>query len=123
VLPKYRGWAVGLALIQSGIQTLAARHVAMVFVLGHIGDDPRVGLRPASPFGLSPPCLTAPAVPDAWMVREIRPHTLGSVCGTARCADALMHPDLCGRSDGDGDTIDVASVIQMDLAWSAAFPM
>ncbi|MGE5153008.1 MAG: GNAT family N-acetyltransferase, partial [Bdellovibrio bacteriovorus] len=76
VVPGFQGRGVGQALIHSGIEALAAHEVALVFVLGHIAYYPRAGFRPALPFGLSPPYAIAPEVADAWLVREIRPHTL-----------------------------------------------
>ncbi|MFY9976321.1 MAG: N-acetyltransferase [Chromatiaceae bacterium] len=94
VIPEVQRQGVGLALIEAGIEALGALDVSLAFVLGHIGYYPRAGFRPALPFGLDPPYGIDPAVSDAWMVREIRPGTLGSVRGTVRCADALMHPEL-----------------------------
>jgi putative acetyltransferase len=94
VIPEVQRQGVGLALIEAGIEALGALDVSLAFVLGHIGYYPRAGFRPALPFGLDPPYGIDPAVSDAWMVREICPGTLGSVRGTVRCADALMHPEL-----------------------------
>jgi len=94
VIPEAQRQGVGRSLIEAGIEALGALDVSLVFVLGHIGYYPRAGFRPALPFGLDPPYGIDTAVSDAWMVREIRPGTLGSVRGTVRCADALMHPEL-----------------------------
>lgn len=94
VVPEAQRRGVGQALIEAGIEALGALDVSLVFVLGHIGYYPRAGFRPALPFGLDPPYGIDPAVSDAWMVREIRPGTLGSARGTVRCADALMHPQF-----------------------------
>lgn len=94
VVPEAQRRGVGQALIHAGIAELAARGVALVFVLGHIDYYPRAGFRPALPFGLYPPYEIDPAVADAWMVRELRPGTLGAVRGGVRCAHTLMHPEL-----------------------------
>jgi putative acetyltransferase len=94
VVPEAQRRGVGQALIEAGIEALGALDVSLVFVLGHMGYYPRAGFHPALRFGLDPPYGIDPAVSDAWMVREIRPGTLGSVRGTVRCADALMRPEL-----------------------------
>jgi len=94
VVPAAQRRGVGLALIDAGVEALAALDVGLVFVLGHIDYYPRAGFRPALPLGLRAPYAIDPAVADAWMVRETRPGLLGAVRGTVQCADALMHPAL-----------------------------
>lgn len=94
VVPGAQRRGVGQALIHAGIAELVMLGIELVFVLGHIGYYPRAGFRPALPFGLYPPYAIDPAVADAWMVRELRPGTLGAVRGEVRCAHTLMHPEL-----------------------------
>ena len=94
VVPAAQRRGVGLALIDAGVEALAALDVGLVFVLGHIDYYPRAGFRPALPLGLRAPYAIDPAVADAWMVRETRPGLLGVIRGTVQCADALMHPAL-----------------------------
>jgi len=94
VVPDAQRRGVGQALIAARITALAARGIGLVFVLGHIGYYPRAGFRPALSLGLRAPYEIDPAVADAWMVHETRPGLLGTVRGTVRCAEALMHPAL-----------------------------
>jgi predicted N-acetyltransferase YhbS len=94
VVPRQQRRGIGLTLIEAGITELRSLGVDLCFVLGHIAYYPRAGFRPALPFGLRAPYDIDPAVADAWMVREVRTGRLGSVQGTVRCADALMHPEL-----------------------------
>jgi putative acetyltransferase len=94
VVPEAQRHGVGLALIRTGVEALAALDVGLVFVLGHIDYYPRAGFRPALPLGLRAPYPIDPAVAAAWMVRETRPGLLGAVRGTVQCADAFMHPPL-----------------------------
>jgi len=94
VVPAAQRRGVGLALIDAGVEALAALDVGLVFVLGHIDYYPRAGFRPALPLGLRAPYAIDSAVADAWVVRETRPGLLGVIRGTVQCADALMHPAL-----------------------------
>ena len=94
VIPDAQRQGIGQALIAAGIDALAARGIGLVFVLGHVDYYPRAGFRPALPLGLRAPYDIDPAVADAWMVRATRPGLLGTVQGTLRCADALMHPEV-----------------------------
>jgi putative acetyltransferase len=94
VAPAAQGQGVGQALSRYGIATASALGIGLVFVLGHIDYYPKVGFRPAAPFGLTAPYPIDPAVADAWMALETRPGLLGSVRGRVRCADAMMHPEM-----------------------------
>jgi len=94
VVPEAQRRGIGQALVRAGIEALTALDVGLVFVLGHIDYYPRAGFRPALPLGLRAPYAIDPAVADAWMVQETRPGLLGTVQGTVRCAEALMHPEL-----------------------------
>jgi putative acetyltransferase len=81
-------------LIDAGIDALTSLDIGLVFVLGHIDYYPRGGFRPALPLGLCAPYEIDPEVADAWMVREVRGGLIGTVRGTVRCAETLMHPEL-----------------------------
>lgn len=94
VVPEAQRRGVGRALIDAGIDALTSLDIGLVFVLGHIDYYPRAGFRPALPLGLRAPYEIDPAVADAWMVREVRGGLIGTVRGTVRCAESLMHPEL-----------------------------
>lgn len=94
VAPAAQGRGVGQALSREGIAAAAQLGIGLVFVLGHIAYYPKVGFRPAAPLGFEAPYPIEPAVADAWMVLETRPGLIGSVRGTVRCADAMMHPEM-----------------------------
>lgn len=94
VAPAAQRTGVGQALCREGVRTAGDLGIGLVFVLGHIDYYPRCGFRPASPHGLEAPYPIDPAVADAWMVLETRPGLIGSVRGTVRCADAMMHPEM-----------------------------
>ena len=94
VVPEAQRHGVGRALIDAGIDALTSLDIGLAFVLGHIDCYPRAGFRPALPLGLCAPYEIDPAVADAWMVREVRGGLIGTVRGTVRCAESLMHPEL-----------------------------
>jgi putative acetyltransferase len=94
VTPAWQGTGVGQALCREGIRVAGELGIGLVFVLGHIRYYPRCGFAPAFPHGLDTPYPIDPAVADAWMVMETRPGLLGTVRGTVRCADALMHAEM-----------------------------
>jgi putative acetyltransferase len=94
VAPTAQGQGIGQALSREGVAAAADLGIGLVFVLGHIAYYPKVGFRPAAPFGLTAPYPIDPAVADAWMVLETRPGLLGSVRGAVRCANAMMHPEM-----------------------------
>lgn len=91
VMPAWQRRGVGGRLIEEGTARLARAGVGLVFVLGHPSYYPRHGFSPALPFGLDAPYEIA--IPDAWMVRALRPRLLGEVRGTVRCAEALDRPE------------------------------
>lgn len=90
VHPEHQGAGIGGSLIDEGLRELEKAGCDLVFVLGHPGFYPRHGFTPAGTHGLDAPYPIAPENADAWMVRELRPGVLGTIRGTAVCADALM---------------------------------
>lgn len=91
VVPAWQRRGVGGRLIAEGTSRLARAGVGLVFVLGHPSYYPRHGFSPALPFGLGAPYEIA--IPEAWMVRALRPGLLGEVRGTVKCAEALDRPE------------------------------
>lgn len=87
VIPAAQRSGVGRGLIERGSELLTSRGLQLLFVLG----DPRYymkhGFAPASPHGLRAPYVIEPD--DAWMVKPLGNHILGSTQGQVRCADAL----------------------------------
>jgi predicted N-acetyltransferase YhbS len=92
VHPEVQGLGLGGRLVAEGIARLRAAGTALVFVLGHPGYYPRHGFVPAGEHGLDAPYPIQPEHADAWMVRALRPDTIGRITGTVHCADALDHP-------------------------------
>lgn len=91
VVPAAQGRGVGSGLIARGTEILAGRGVDLVFVLGYPAYYTRHGFAPAFPMGLPAPYPITPE--EAWMVRELRPGLLGTVCGTVACAEAMAKPE------------------------------
>jgi putative acetyltransferase len=91
VVPEAQGRGVGGRLVTHGLKLLRDSGVELVFVLGYPGYYRRHGFEPALAHGLAPPY---PVIPEeAWMVRALRPHVLGTVHGTVACADAMTRPE------------------------------
>ena len=87
VLPTHQRSGIGRGLIEYGCNPLAKRGIDLVFVLGDRLYYTRYGFTPAAPYGLQAPYAIEPE--EAWMVRPLRPHVLGTAHGTVRCAQAL----------------------------------
>ena len=79
---------LGTRLVQQGLHMLATSGTAAVFVLGDPRYYQRLGF--ASGHAVTPP-FSLP-YPEAWMVQDLQPGTLATLCGTARCCQSLMHP-------------------------------
>jgi len=88
VLPGHQNAGVGRNLIEYGCQELRQRGTMFLFVLGDPGYYTRCGFQPAIPHGLRAPYTIAPE--EAWMVRPLEPHILGTVQGTVVCARSLQ---------------------------------
>ena len=67
--------------------------VELVFVLGHPEYYPRHGFTPAGALGFEAPYPIPDEHAEAWMVQELRPGVIGSVCGRVICADMLNKPE------------------------------
>ncbi len=93
VRPEVWSRGIGGRLVQEGFRLLQEDGVELVFVLGHADYYPRFGFTPANAYGIEPPFPVPPEHADAWMVRELRPHTLGRFHGTIICADTLNNPE------------------------------
>lgn len=89
VIPEIQGRGVGGELIRDGLRQLADKDTDLVFVLGHPGYYPRFSFRPAGACGLIAPFPIPSQHADAWMVRELKEGTLGTVEGRVICANAL----------------------------------
>ncbi|AUB82257.1 GNAT family N-acetyltransferase [Candidatus Thiodictyon syntrophicum] len=88
VLPGRRNAGVGRNLIEYGCRELRRRRTRLLFVLGDPGYYTRCGFQPAIPHGLRAPYTITPE--EAWMVRPLGPHILGTVEGTVVCARSLQ---------------------------------
>lgn len=93
VVPAAQGKGVARALIEAGLQQLAAQGVAGVVVLGDPAFYRRFDFVPAMPRGLLPPYDLPAAWSEAWMLRELG-NGLGGAKGRVTCCDALMKPEL-----------------------------
>lgn len=79
VAPEYQGRAVGSRLVEFALDRALQFGYGSVFVLGHPAYYPRFGFKPASGWGISPPC----DVPgESFMVLELVEGALGGVSGT-----------------------------------------
>ena len=81
VLPERQKLGIGSALVRAGLDACRARGCGIVVVLGHPEYYPRFGFVPASTAGL---VCEFPAPPEAFMVLELKPGTLGAGRGTVR---------------------------------------
>jgi len=90
VAPEHQRKGVGRALIQRGLNASAHGGCDLVFVLGHPSYYPKYGFVPAGAHGLEAPYPIPAQHADAWMVQELRPHSIGKIRGAVICADALM---------------------------------
>ncbi len=88
VLPTYQRSGIGRGLIEFGCDLLADRGIDLVFVLGDPKYYSRNGFTPAVRHDLHAPYAITPE--EAWMVRPLRPHILGNIRGTVRCAEVLL---------------------------------
>ena len=68
--------------------------VDLVFVVGHPKYYPRYGFAPAAKLEFEPTYPIPEEVVDAWMVKELRQGTIGSVSGRVICCDTLNKPGL-----------------------------
>jgi putative acetyltransferase len=87
VVPSWQRQGVGRALIEHAAGALARAGVELVFVLGDPAYYGRHGFAEALPLGLQAPHAIVP--PQAWRVRALGAHRLGSVQGVVACAEAL----------------------------------
>jgi len=87
VSPSAQRSGVGRALIERGCETLAARGVRLLFVLGDPNYYNKSGFEAALPHGLQAPYKIEPEA--AWMVRALTGPAIGSMQATVRCAVAL----------------------------------
>jgi predicted N-acetyltransferase YhbS len=92
VHPDFQRCGIGGRLIQEGLNELRQTHCALVFVLGHPAYYPRHGFVVAGRHGFLAPHPIPAEHANAWMVRELRPGTIGTVGGQVVCAEALMDP-------------------------------
>lgn len=91
MVPESQRRGVGRALIEHGVDRLAAEGVQLVFVLGDPAYYTRCGFVPATPLGLRAPYPIEPE--PAWRVRALVPDLLGAVEGTVACATTLARPE------------------------------
>ena len=89
VVPQFQKAGIGAALVETGLKTLSAAGVQLVFVLGHPAYYQRFGFRPAGALGFEATYPILEKNADAWMVRELAPDILGSFSGTVICADTM----------------------------------
>jgi predicted N-acetyltransferase YhbS len=92
VHPGHQGRGLGGRLIREGLEESRAAGCDLVFVLGHPGYYPKLGFVVAGVNGFEAPHPIPPEHADAWMVRELRPGTIGKVRGRVICADSLKDP-------------------------------
>ena len=93
VIPEAQNQGIGGALIQHGLQALAASKIDLVFVLGYPEYYTRHGFEPAGRRGLDAPYPIPPQNADAWMVQPLRPGVLGEYRGRVICAEKLDRPE------------------------------
>ena len=87
VLPDRQRQGIGTALVQRGIETLAARGCPFVIVVGHPEYYPRLGFERASLHGIR--CQWDSVPDEAVMIRVLDPATMASRSGVARYRDEL----------------------------------
>lgn len=92
VHPDFQSREIGGRLVAAGLRQLADAGIALVFVLGHPSYYPRAGFSAAGRKGFQAPYPIPPGNADAWMVKELRPGTIGNTRGQVICADALADP-------------------------------
>jgi len=92
VAPEHQRRGVGSALIREGMSKSEDAGCDLVFVLGHPGYYPKHGFVPAGVHGFEAPYPIPAQHADAWMVHELREHSIGTIRGPVICADSLMDP-------------------------------
>lgn len=92
VVPEFQRQGIGGALVRHGLQVLKKSGAGLVFVLGHPEYYPKHGFRPAKALGFEPTYPIPEKNEEAWMVRELRPGTVGMSAGKVICADTLNRP-------------------------------
>jgi putative acetyltransferase len=93
VVPDAQKQGVGGKLIEYGLHVLAQSGVHLVFVLGYPTYYARYGFQPAGKLGLYAPYPIPEKNANAWMVRALRPETIGLFHGKVLCADKLNRPE------------------------------
>lgn len=81
---------LGTRLVHQGLHMLAASGTVAVFVLGDPNYYQRLGF--TAGHAIAPP-FPLP-YPEAWMAQDLQPGSLAALRGTARCCQALMHPQF-----------------------------
>ncbi|MGV2829955.1 GNAT family N-acetyltransferase [Myxosarcina sp. GI1(2024)] len=92
VRPEYQNQGIGAQLINEGLRQLKTADMELVFVLGHPGYYQKYGFTPAGVKGFDAPHPIPYENSEAWMVRELRPGTIGHVSGRVICAETLNDP-------------------------------
>ena len=90
ISPSVQKRGIGGMLVRHGLETLSARHVDAVFVLGDPNYYCRSGFH--SSFDIKPP-YSLP-YPEAWQAIELTTGALQGVSGTLECVPVLMSPEL-----------------------------
>ena len=93
VVPEYQKRGIGAKLTEDGLYRIAESGADLVFVLGHPEYYPRFGFQPAGKCGFDAPYPIAEKNSDAWMVKELRPDTIGYFGGKVVCANELNKPE------------------------------
>ena len=93
VVPDAQNQGIGGQLIDHGFKKLSQAGVELVFVLGYPKYYSRFGFKPAGVLGFEAPYPISDEHAEAWMVRSLQPHVLGSVKGKVVCAKVLNKPE------------------------------
>jgi len=89
VVKRFQRMGIGRKLIEAGLSHLREQGTDLVSVLGDPAYDVRYGF---SARHHVQPSYELP-YPEAWMIRELSPGSIGSAKGRFECSRALMAPE------------------------------
>jgi putative acetyltransferase len=94
VIPKFQRQGIGTTLIKKSTELLTKANVDLIVVVGHPTYYPKFGFKPASELGFEPTYPIPAEVADAWMVKALKPDTIGRVSGRVVCCDAMNKREI-----------------------------